>query len=43
MFILLIMTSLALVWEVRMEWDEMERNEKNNFRIFFPSFAWEFQ
>ena len=39
MFILLIMISLALVWEVRMEWDEMERNEKNNSRILFPFFV----
>ena len=39
MFILLIMISLALVWEVRMEWDEMEMNEKNNSRILFPFFV----
>ena len=28
---------LALIWE-----EEMEMNEKNNFRIFFPSPVWEF-
>ena len=26
----------------RREWNGMERNEKNNFRIFFPSLVWEF-
>ena len=27
----------------RREWNGMEMNEKNNFRIFFPSLVWEFQ
>ena len=26
----------------RREWNGMERNKKNNFRIFFPSLVWEF-
>ena len=26
----------------RKEWNEMEMNEKNNFRIFFSSLVWEF-
>ena len=26
---------LDLVWEEGMEWNGMERNKKNNFRIFF--------
>ena len=34
--------NLALVWEEGMEWNGMERNEENNFRIFFPSLVWEF-
>ena len=28
---------LGLVWEEEMEWNGKEMNEKNNFRIFFPS------
>ena len=27
---------------VRSEWNGMERNEKNNFRIFFTFLVWEF-
>ena len=37
--------SLDLVWEFRSclgEGNGMEMNEKNNFRIFFPSLVWEF-
>ena len=26
----------------RREWNEMEKNEKNHFRIFFSSLVWEF-
>ena len=33
---------LGLIWEEGMEWNEMKRNEKNNFRIFFPFLIWEF-
>ena len=29
--------SSGLVWEEGIKW-----NEKNNFRIFYPSFVWEF-
>ena len=32
----------GLVWEEGMEWNGMERNEKNNFKIFFTSLVWEF-
>ena len=33
---------LGLVWEKEMEWNGMEKNKKNNFRIFFTSLVWEF-
>ena len=33
----LLAIALGLVWE-----EGVERNEKNNFRIFFPSLVWEF-
>ena len=33
----LLTIALGLVWE-----EGMERNEKNNFRILFPSLVWEF-
>ena len=29
--------TLALIWE-----KGMERNKKNNFKLFFPSLVWEF-
>ena len=35
--------SFAIVWKEGMGWNGKERNEKNNFRIFFHFFVWEFK